>query len=152
MGDQLLVQPWHPTAVASIGFFTREVRMLEEIGSPGEPEGDYVKRWFTDSYFDLYVWLDAEENVVSFQLCYEKPNDEHALTWKRPHSFYHQQVDDGENRPGKSKSTPILLPDGLVNADALASRFSKESKSVDSAIATFVLQKIGEFGKRVTAR
>lgn len=75
--------------------------MLTEYNSPGEMEGDLKKRWFGDSYFDLFVWLDESDSIVSFQLCYDKPRDEHALTWKKPSNYYHQRVDDGENRPDR---------------------------------------------------
>ncbi len=125
--------------------------MLDEIGPPGEPDGYLTKRWFTDSYFDLYVWLDAMANVASFQLCYNKPNDEHAFTWKRPKSYYHQRVDDGENRPGKNKSTPVLLPDGAIDINSIAQRFSQASKNIDQKIATFVREKLLDFNKRGAA-
>ena len=125
--------------------------MLEEIGFPGEADGKLIKRWFTDAYFDLYIWLDEHSDVSSFQLCYNKPNDEHALTWKLPNTYYHQQVDDGENHPGKSKSTPVLLPDGAVDAYSLADRFSRESQNIEPTVAAFVRAKVLEYSKRGAA-
>jgi len=121
--------------------------MLTEYGFPGEQDGHLKKRWFSDSFFDLYVWLDRDDEIASFQLCYNKPHDEHALTWKRPASYYHQRVDDGENRPGKSKSTPVLLPDGAIDNRSLAERFALESKDLDARIAKFVREKILGFRK-----
>lgn len=121
--------------------------MLNEYDFPGEPDGELTKRWFSDSFFDLYVWIDKGGEVASFQLCYDKPRDEHALTWKRPGTYYHQRVDDGENRPGKSKSTPVLLPDGAIDNHFIAERFTQESKDIDPEIATFVQTKVLEFGK-----
>jgi hypothetical protein len=123
--------------------------MLAECNRPGIPEGLLTKRWFTDSWFDLFVWIDSTGTVVSFQLCYDKPSDEHALTWKRPATYYHQRVDDGENKPGKSKSTPVLLPDGMFSAPALADRFLKASQRMDPAIARFVHETILDFTKSV---
>ena len=125
--------------------------MLDEIGFPGEPDGTLIKRWFTDSYFDLYVWLDNDADFVSFQLCYNKPNDEHALTWKKPSTYYHQRVDDGEDRPGKNKSTPVLLPDGAIDVRTIAERFSQASKDIDQRIAAFVRMKVLEFDRPLAA-
>ena len=119
--------------------------MLGECNKPGIREGALTKRWFTDSFFDLFVWSDDSGAIVSFQLCYEKPRDEHALTWKQPSSYHHQRVDDGECKPGKSKSTPVLIPDGAVNADALADRFNYASQRMDPAVARFVHQKILDY-------
>jgi len=121
--------------------------MLVEWNKPGIREGKLTKRWFGDSYFDLFVWLDETNTIVSFQLCYGKPVDEHALTWMFPSIYYHQRVDDGENRPGKSKSTPVLLPDGMVDVPAIIRRFQDESKEIDPSVSTFVHRKILDFNK-----
>ena len=121
--------------------------MLEEWNKPGIREGNLTKRWFGDPYFDLFVWIDASETIVSFQLCYGKPADEHAFTWMHPSIFYHQRVDDGENRPGKNKSTPVLLPDGMFDVNSIARRFLQDSKEIDPSIAGFIHQKILEFTK-----
>lgn len=124
--------------------------MLAECNRPGIPEGTLTKRWFTDSMFDLFVWIDKGGAFVSFQFCYDKTQDERALTWKHPATYYHQRVDDGENNPGKNKSTPVLLPDGMVDAPALADRFLKASQRMDPAIAGFVHQKILDFTNSMT--
>ncbi len=120
--------------------------MLAEWNKPGIPDGRFTKRWFGDQYFDLFVWLDTRGSIVSFQLCYEKPLEERALTWRSPSTYYHQRVDDGEGRPGRSKSTPILLPDGKVNIRPLADRFMEECEEIEGSIAWFVYQKILDYG------
>jgi len=121
--------------------------MLAEWNKPGIREGNLTKRWFGDSFFDLFVWLDEASTIVSFQLCYGKPRDEHALTWKYPSIYYHQRVDDGENRPGKSKSTPVLLPDGVFDVRSIDRRFLDESKDIDASISEFIHKKILDFSK-----
>ena len=125
--------------------------MLTEWNKPGIQEGKLTKRWFGDSYFDLFVWSDESKTIVSFQLCYGKPVDEHALTWMYPSIYYHQRVDDGENRPGKSKSTPVLLPDGMVDINSIIRRFLEESRQIDPSVSEFIHQKILAFGKTPTA-
>ncbi len=47
--------------------------MMTEWNMPGIKEGKLTKRWFGDSFFDLFVWLDEKGAIVSFQLCYGKP-------------------------------------------------------------------------------
>ena len=121
--------------------------MLAEWNKPGIREGNLTKRWFGDSFFDLFVWLDEASTIVSFQLCYGKPRDERALTWKYPSIYYHQRVDDGENRPGKSKSTPVLLPDGVFDVRSIDRRFLDESKDIDASISEFIHKKILDFSK-----
>jgi len=125
--------------------------MLQEYNHPGTSDGDLLKRWFSDEFFDLFVWYDKNNVIVSFQLCYNKPRDEHSLTWKTPSSYYHQRVDDGENRPGKNKSTPILLPDGAVDSRALSTRFKQESEQIDKEVTSFVEAKLVEFANRAVA-
>lgn len=122
-------------------------RMLEEWNKPGIREGKLTKRWLGDSFFDLFVWSDEMGAIVSFQLCYGKPRDEHALTWMFPSIYYHQRVDDGENDPGKSKSTPVLLPDGMFDDRSIARRFLEESKEIDATLSEFIHKKILDFNK-----
>lgn len=47
-------------------------------------------------------------NYNSFQLCYNKQSNEHALTWRKEHSIEHFQVDSGEPEPLKNLS-PIMM-------------------------------------------
>ena len=125
--------------------------MLAEFVDGERKDGELTRKWFGDSYFDLYVWLDENATVQKFQLCYDKAHNEHALTWTSPSTYYHQAVDDGENRPGKNKSSPILVPDGMFAVNSIAERFAKESKEINPKIAQFVHQRILEFGKKVMA-
>ena len=125
--------------------------MLAEFGKGEVKENNLTRRWFGDSYLDLYVWLDEHGTIHKFQLCYDRSHDERALTWTSPSTYSHERVDDGENRPGKNKSTPVLVPDGVFSFNDIAERFLKESSGMDSRIAAFVHQKILAFGKRVVA-
>ena len=116
--------------------------MLTELGDVRQVEGEHRRRWFMDSFFDLIVWLDQGDAIVGFQLCYDKEGDQRALTWKAPDSYTHAAVDDGENRPGRYKATPILVADGAFDHTAIAERFRAESAAVDPAIAAFVYEKL----------
>ncbi len=53
------------------------MRQKETSQKKGEPK----KRWFTSLGMDLFVWLNDEDEIISYQLTYNKPHDEKALTW-----------------------------------------------------------------------
>ena len=116
----------------------REIPQVRQV--PGEPR----RRWFADDYFDLIVWLDKRGEITGFQLCYDLPGEEQALTWRQRTGFSHHRVDDGElQRP--YKATPILVADGPVDHAAIARLFQKRSRNLDDKLARFVLSKIGSY-------
>ena len=116
--------------------------MLVEYKDVYQPEGEPKRRWFFDNYFDLIVWYNEEGNIFGFQLCYDRPRNQRALTWKSPSLYFHMRIDDGENRPGNYKSTPILVPDGVFDFKSIAERFKIVSTNVDSNISELVYDKI----------
>ncbi len=121
--------------------------MLEEYRDVRQVAGEPARRWFGDPVFDLIVWLDEAGATIGFQLCYDKGLDERALTWTEKSGFSHRRVDDGESMPEKRKRTPVLVPDGVVDAELLARRFSGESGGIDAEIVDFVVAKIREGGE-----
>ena len=114
--------------------------MLNEIPHPKQNLGEPPRRWFYDGIenLDLIVWQEQEQ-IVGFQLCYLKDEqDERAVTWRAGKGFSHDQVDSGENRPGKHKSSPVLMPDGSFDYRHIAERFRVSSANIDSRVAEFV--------------
>lgn len=107
----------------------------------GEPTR---RRWFTDDFFDLFVWYTDDDSVLGFQLCYDKRRDEHALTWRRDTGFTHKCVDDGGR--SQRQATPWLLPDGTCDCNAILTRFLQESPRVDQEIVHLVARKLEEYG------
>ncbi len=71
------------------GTMLREVQNVRQIG------GDPSRRWFSDPGMDLIVWMEARD-IVGFQLTYDKPHAEKAVTWRAgaPELSY-TGVDDG---------------------------------------------------------
>lgn len=116
--------------------------MLSEIIRPKQIPGEPRRRWFSDDNFDLVVWIDTDDNIEGFQLCYNKKNNQHALTWHRDKGYFHSLVDDGEQDPGGYKQTPILLMDGVFSKDAVAQKFSLSSAQIDQDVFSFVYEKI----------
>lgn len=104
--------------------------------------GESRRRWFEDHYFDLLVWENELGQIVEFQLCYDKLHNQRSLLWKEQIGYMHNKVDDGENRPGKYKATPILVDDGAFDFVAIAEKFNFKSKDIDPKVSTFVFNKI----------
>ncbi len=119
--------------------------MLYEIKHVKQDQDNLRKRWFTDSYFDLFVWYKKDTNrIEAFQLSYDKSYNERALTWKRKGGFMHTRVDDGETNP-VSQMSPILVSDGIFDNQVIAEQFRKAAVNIDSSAADFVYKKIEEF-------
>ena len=116
--------------------------MLEEIGSSSRSSGDTLRRWFSDSSLDLYIWEDNAGIIIRFQLCYGKGNDEHAFTWHNSGSWTHHKVDDGEAVGQNYKSSPILIPDGKFDPSSLAKTFMDNSMNIDPDLSAFVCNKL----------
>lgn len=108
--------------------------------------GDLRRRWMTDDYFDLIVWLEADETIHGFQLCYDKPHKEHALTWTRAEGFSHHGVDTGENSP-EANQTPILTAGGPFPATLVQEEFRKRSAELSPEIRDLVLGTMAEYEK-----
>ena len=53
--------------------------MLREIKETYQKRGEPRKRWFTSLGMDVFVWLDEEDEIISYQLTYNKPHNEKAL-------------------------------------------------------------------------
>ncbi len=61
--------------------------MLREITAVRQRAGEPRRRWLQDEGMDLFVWLGAADAIVGFQLAYDKPQAERALTWKGKSGF-----------------------------------------------------------------
>lgn len=119
--------------------------MLREIKTSKTIDNDLIKRWFNDHEMDLIVWANENGDISKFQLCYDKNYSEHALTWNESTGFRHNKVDDGEGRSGRHKGTPILVSDGIINIEAIASKFIENSTNIDINILNFIHDKLLEY-------
>lgn len=118
--------------------------MLREISHVSQTPGEPKKSWYTDDFFDLFVWFDEQDKIVSFQLSYGKPANEKMLTWNKRSGITHARVDDGEQQAGRQKAAPILVRDGPV-ANALTDDFRSACTQIDQRVATFVIEKLEQF-------
>jgi len=122
--------------------------MLREI-SPRyvrQIKGESKRRWFVDDYFDLLIWVNKNNEIIGFQLCYDKLGDQRALTWRKGSGYMHHHVDEGEGRPGKKKATPILdRVDRHFEREVIADAFKKESLKVEANVSTFIYERILQY-------
>ena len=116
--------------------------MLKEVKNVRQFAGESKRRWFSNDYFDLIVWLDDGDEILGFQLCYDVTGDERALTWEKTRGFTHDCIDSGDDKPGIIKASPVLAPDGVFDHKGVGIRFRDESSDIDSNIADFVYTKI----------
>ncbi len=115
--------------------------MLREI-PVSKADNEPARRWFTDNKTDLFVWLDDNGNISRFQICYNKGENEHALTWEAGHGISHHAVDDGEEKVMKMKKSPILVQDGRVDIETITRIFTDIGHELPAFIYNFVLDKI----------
>jgi hypothetical protein len=119
--------------------------MLREFANVRQIEGESKRRWFSNDYFDLIVWMNDQEEIEGFELCYDILKTHRALIWHRDTGYSHHRVDDGENRPGKLKASPILISDGYFDHAEIAERFKNASRNIEEKIFTFVYEKLLEY-------
>ena len=120
--------------------------MLKEIAVSSE-DNEPARRWFTDHDTDLFVWLDEDESIVRFQLCYNKGQSEHALTWTRDQGFSHHAVDDGEEKVMKMKKSPILVQDGRIDYSGVQNLIRDTGRELPAFIYNFVLETLDNPGQ-----
>ena len=114
---------------------------LVEVRETRQIKGEPFRRWFRSDYFDLYVWLGSSGDIVGFQLAYNKEVSERILTWRVEKGFLHESVDAGET-PGKTKMSPVLVPDGAFPSQTVTERFLEECGNIETGISEFVYEKI----------
>jgi hypothetical protein len=113
--------------------------LLHEITSVAQLPSQPRRRWFQDEDFDLFVWQAEDGRLVRFQLAYDRRSAERVLTWDQERGYGHHAVDDGEGRGAmQPKASPVLVADGVFDAQAVADRFRAHSGGIDPAVVAFV--------------
>lgn len=113
---------------------------LREISGGSQASGETRRRWFTCDDMDLIVRESASGEVVGFQLYYDKHHRERAVLWRAGGELQHMGVDDGEHRPMGHKAAPILVPDGILDADAVREQFLVRAGKLPDAVVEVVRQ------------
>lgn len=121
--------------------------MLREIAPrrikqyPNEPS----RRWFLSDNLDITVWSDNDGNVTKFELCYHHNWQQKALTWSQSGGFRHENIDSGEDIPGKPKQTPITYADGAFAKSKVLQLFALESSGLEQPLSAFILARLEQY-------
>lgn len=105
------------------------------------------KRWFSSADVDLYVWLNSNNTIERFQLCYDKFINEHAFAWSESDGYNHYVVSDGEEFAELSaKTSPILLDnyEKKIFPKNKLLMFLKAHQDIDAALFNFVINKVND--------
>jgi hypothetical protein len=116
--------------------------MLKEIEKVEQLDGEPRRRWFSSTSLDLFLWYD-DDNIVQFQICYDKGPEEKALTWHHEKGLMHHQVDDGENRSFRMKGTPILVNTSDFDSAEIIAKFEQLAGDIEYHIVNFILSQLG---------
>jgi hypothetical protein len=118
--------------------------VLTELSTVRQIKGEPRRRWFKSASEDLIVWYAEDGSIFGFQLCYDRPVSENALTWLPQTGFTHNRIDDGENVGLAHKRTPALMTDSTLDARALSNKFEKISGHLPDKVTAFVFEKLRE--------
>ncbi len=118
---------------------------LREVDNAWHSAGEPPRRWFTAEHLDLIVWSDAAGRPTGFQLCYDKPRGERALTWTVDPGFTHTGVDDGSDVGLGHKASPILVPDGALDVRRLEGEFREVSSRLPADVVAFVVDTLARY-------
>jgi hypothetical protein len=90
---------------------------------------------------DLFVWIDESGEVISYQLSYDKPHAEKALSWSVERGLSHDDVDDG-SRPGRHPGSPLLVADGEFAARRVLALFQANADQLENDLQAFIVSGI----------
>ena len=122
--------------------------MLREIKGVRQDNTGLRRRWYQDEFFDLYTWQAPDGRLAAFQLCYDLPGRERAITWHRQRGFSHNRIDSGET-PGRMSATPLLVADARFPHRLVRSRFVRHGATLDAATHKTILDRMREYGRSI---
>ena len=123
--------------------------MLSEILKVRQIPGEAQRRWFQDEGMDLFVWVGQDEPLIGFQLTYDKPHAEKAITWKHGVGFLHSRIDEGV-RPGRHPASPLLVADGTFEPVRVLEEFRARAAEIDPTVRELVAARLGEYPSSLT--
>ncbi len=118
-----------------------------ELRDVRQDSSDYVRRWFFDDNFDLIAWYGRDGTLFGFQLCYDKADDEKALTWFSRRGLSHHQVDTGEESPWFNRTPILTASNGQSEMARLLSSFRISDDGLPFELRKLVKGKIKEYGR-----
>lgn len=117
--------------------------MLKEIRKIRQ-EGPGRRRWFRDSYWDLYAWYDEANSLIRFELCYGKPRNEQVFAWRRSGSHDHWKVNETESTYTFNQVAIYDASDADFDPEPVIERFRKDMPAGEAELREFVLRALRE--------
>ena len=115
---------------------------LRELLPTRQVRGEPFRRWYASPGADLIVWPREDGSLIGFQFCYDKEDDEHALTWLEECGYSHMSVDDGSSPGSWGKSTPLLVPDAVMDPARILDIYRAESPLVPVSYSQIVVARL----------
>ncbi len=132
----LLQYPIRPGMLSCYATNDSELLMLRELNHRDHESGK--TRWFADEYIDLFVWYQADR-IIGFQLCYDKPGTERAITWKDDGSCLHTSIDSGE-QAFAFDMTAVLVNAAASQRNTVIQDFVARSQNIDGLLVEFIVE------------
>ena len=121
---------------------------LTELQPTRQVKGEPARRWFASPGADLIVWLRDDGSLQGFQFCYDKEGEEHALTWMEAHGYSHMAVETGPVL-GRGSGTPLLVPDGAIDAARILEIYRAESSLVPAEYSAIVVARLEALAEKL---
>ena len=120
--------------------------MLSEILYVKQERKEDKRRWFTDEYWDLFVWNRKDGSYSGFQLCYGKTDQQRALTWMDGGLPSHSGVSESSRTGSRAgnMAAPLLVSDGTLDVEHVTERFLTDSEEIDPEVRQYVSLKLKE--------
>lgn len=112
--------------------------VFTELPPASPSQAGLQRRWFTAEHMDLIVWVRGGTSIEAFQLCYDKPLAEQALSWQIDQGFTHQGVDAGEADGLGHKGAPLLTPGKAADPARLLRELGSAGPGLPLEIRGFV--------------
>jgi len=88
---------------------------LREIKRICQRDAEAKRRWFTSPLMEVFLWENVAGCVVGFDLTYDKPHAEKAISWRLSERMRSSRVLlDGQNAGGHP-GTPLLIANAPVD-------------------------------------
>lgn len=117
---------------------------IHEITKVAQDNPFYKKQWFQTSNIDLFLWTNAEKEIIGFDFVYDIQDSEKAFIWSKVNGFSHVKVDSNTPK-GLLKMSPIYLGEYDCNIDYIMNLFKKDCKELDSVYFDFIYGKMYEY-------
>jgi hypothetical protein len=87
--------------------------MLREIEAQQFGGKEPRRRWFMSTTMDLIVWFNPDDEVIGFQLCYDKSWKECTVIWKRSaagdETVMFAGISTGADSWNRDAGTPLVV-------------------------------------------